>query len=113
MIIAIIYAEEIALLLGNEKIKFWLYLAPLSIFFVGFFNALNYYATRIKNFNGISYANVTKSFILSLIQISAGVVCQGAAGLISVFISQVLASLVFSRTYLAHQRSDLIFQLEA
>ena len=114
MIIAIIYAEEIALLLGNEKIKFWLYLAPLSIFFVGFFNALNYYATRIKNFNGISYANVTKSFILSLIQISAGVVCQGAAGLISgQFISQVLASLVFSRTYLAHQRSDLIFQLEA
>ena len=63
---------------------------------MGFFNALNYYATRIKNFNGISYANVTKSFILSLIQISAGVVCQGAAGLISgQFISQVLASLVF------------------
>lgn len=96
MVLVLVFSETIADSLGNNKIEPWLYLAPFSVFFIGFFNALNFYATRVKRFSSISYANVTKSLIVSVVQLSVGFVSQGALGLISgQFVAQALASLVF------------------
>ena len=89
-LIVLLFGNKIVQLLGNEDIKFWLYFAPLTIFFVGLYNSLDKYNTRYKNYKDIAKSKVIKSFVLAAIQLSVGFVKQGAAGLVS---GQILAQM--------------------
>jgi len=89
-LIVLIFGDKIALLLGNREIKFWLYFAPITIFFVALYNALDKYNTRYKNYKDIAKSKVIKSFVLAAIQLSVGFIKQGATGLVS---GQILAQM--------------------
>jgi O-antigen/teichoic acid export membrane protein len=82
-----LFADEIAGLLNNSKIKFWLYFVPLAVVLQGFFNMLSYYNTREKLFKSISYASVSRAGSRTLIQIVIGLFKKSPAGLI---IGQIL-----------------------
>jgi O-antigen/teichoic acid export membrane protein len=69
---------------------FWLFIIPLSVFFSGAFNLLNYFNTRKKYYKDLRNATVFKSVVLVIIQLSIGMIKGGVTGLIA---GQVLAQL--------------------
>ena len=89
-LIVLFFGNEIAALLGNKEIKFWLYFVPITVFFVGLYNALDYYNTRYKNYKDIAKSKVIKSFALAAIQLTVGFIKQGATGLVT---GQILAQM--------------------
>ena len=89
-IVVILFSEEIANLLGNKEIKFWLYFIPITVFFIGLYNILDKYNTRSKHYKDIAKSKVVKSIVLASIQLGIGFIKQGAAGLIS---GQILAQI--------------------
>ena len=82
LLVLVFFADFIAELLNNSKIKFWLFLVPPAIFIQGLFNMLSYYNTREKNFNNISNASIVRSSSRTLIQIILGAIQSSPAGLI-------------------------------
>ncbi|MDR5609624.1 MULTISPECIES: lipopolysaccharide biosynthesis protein [unclassified Arsenophonus] len=83
MLLAIGFNDYFTELLDNEEIGFWLYFVPLSVFFIGLFNLLNYFNNRRKNYKDLKNAVIIKSIFLAVIQLSIGLVKTGASGLIS------------------------------
>lgn len=83
MLLAIGFNDYFTELLDNEEIGFWLYFVPLSVFFIGLFNLLNYFNNRRKNYKDLKNAVIIKSIFLAVIQLSIGLVKAGASGLIS------------------------------
>ena len=92
--IAVMFNEYIANLLNNKSVSVWLYFVPLSVFFIGLFNLLNYYNNRKKYYKDIAKASIIKSIMMAVIQLSVGLLKQGATGLISgQLISQMSANI--------------------
>lgn len=86
------FKEDMVFLLGNQEIEQWLYLIPISVFFVSLFSLLNYFNTREKNYNDIKNANISRAIMVAIIQISAGLFKLGSIGLIvGQFASQVVS----------------------
>lgn len=90
LFVAISFNSRICTLLGNDHIGPWLYLAPLTVFFTGLFNVLNYYNNRIKRYKDIAQASMVKAVVLATVQLAAGVLRAGAGGLVA---GQVASSL--------------------
>ncbi|CAG9620201.1 lipopolysaccharide biosynthesis protein [Sutcliffiella rhizosphaerae] len=82
MLLIIICYEDIIYLIGNDEIGNWLYTIPIAIFFIGIFNALNYYNTRLENFGLIAKVKVLKTLSLSIFQMLFGYLKFGFGGLI-------------------------------
>jgi O-antigen/teichoic acid export membrane protein len=82
-IFILLFNKYITDFIGNEEIGFWLYFVPITVFFIGIFNILNYFNNRKKNYRDIANVTIMKSIILSIIQISMGFAKQGATGLIT------------------------------
>jgi len=81
LIIVIFFNSKITYLLDNQDISVWLYLAPISIFFIGIFNVANYYSNRKKYYKDIAKAKVAKSFVMAIFQLFLSFK-SGAFGLI-------------------------------
>ena len=93
LVLVLIFQRYFIFLLKNEEIGVWLYFVPISVFFFGIFNILNYFNNRKKNYKDISNANILKSIVAAIIQLSIGFIQQGATGLISgQIISQFFAN---------------------
>lgn len=93
LFIIVIFHDSIIHFFNNDKIGFWLYFSPLAIFFIGFFNVLNYFNTRKKYYVSIAKSKVIKSIIMAVFQLLIGFFKQGATGLITGhMLSQVFAN---------------------
>lgn len=77
-----LFNHQICTLLNNFSIAPWLYFVPIVVFFMGTFNMLNIYNTRLKNYQTIAKANIHKSLVMSGTQLLIGVIKTGASGLI-------------------------------
>ena len=94
LLIILIFNRQITNMLGNSDISLWLYFVPLTLFFMGIFNVLNYFNTRQKNYEDIATANIYKSIVLAVVQLGIGFIKQGVVGLISgQIISQMFANM--------------------
>jgi len=72
----------------------WLFFIPISVFFIGFFNILNYFNNRKKNYKDISNSLILKALVLAFVQISIGVFKSGSIGLIiGEVLSRIFANL--------------------
>lgn len=89
LLLAVLLNEQICVWLGNKAIGPWLYFVPITVFFLGLFNALNYYNNRLKNYKDIAQANILKSVVLASVQLIAGLFKVGAGGLV---VGQVVSS---------------------
>lgn len=56
-----IWSKEIGVFLGNEDIAPWLYLVPISVFFIGIYQSLTYWNNRQKRFKNTAISRVTQS----------------------------------------------------
>lgn len=93
LVIVLLFGSQLAIMLGNEDIEFWLYFIPMIVFFIGLFNVLNYLNTRMKNFGLIAKVKVIKSLALVTCQLALGFLTPGSTGLIGgQLISHILAN---------------------
>ena len=93
-LIILFFHTQITYLLHNEAIGIWLYFIPVSVFFIGLFNLLNYFNSRKKFYKDIAKASIVKSLVLATIQLSIGFIKSGATGLITgQFLSQMFANI--------------------
>ena len=83
LILVILFNDDIAKLLNNEEIRFWLFFIPVTVFFTGLFNILTYYNIRKKKYKDIRSATIIKSVISATVQLSFGFIQNGVTGLIS------------------------------
>jgi len=93
LILVLIFQDKIVDILKNEDIRVWLYFVPIAVFFAGFYNILNYFNNRKKQYKDLAKATILKSIVLAIVQLSIGFIKQGATGLISgTIISQFFAN---------------------
>ena len=96
-ILVITFNDYIVNLSNNQKMKYWLYIVPASVFLMGCYNLLIYFNNRLKNFNKISNMFIFKASASAVVQLSLGCIKTGATGLISGQIfSQLMADIHLS-----------------
>lgn len=97
-IIAVIFFNDFLVsLMGNEKIKNWLYLVPLSVFLTGFFRILNIWASRQKKFRRIATRNILQTSTTAGSKVGIGFLSFIDGGLIiGSLLGQFVATLVFA-----------------
>ncbi len=96
LVLVIVFNDYFTTLLGNKEISLWLYFVPIAVFLTGLFNILNYFNNRKKQYKDLAKANIIKSIVLAIVQLSIGFIKTGASGLVS---GQILSQ-VFSNTKL-------------
>ena len=82
LLIVFLFHDYFITLLNNESIGVWLYLTPIAVFFIGFYNLLNYFNNRKKYYKDIATATIVKSIVTAVIQLSIGFMKGGVGGLI-------------------------------
>lgn len=95
MVLALFLADYFATLLKTPEIKNWLYIVPVSVFLLAFYNTFNLLFTRFKAFNKISNAGIIQSTTTNGLNLGLGVFNNGALGLILGQIIGQLASVVY------------------
>ncbi len=84
LLLVIFFNQTIARLLQSPELSPWLWLAPLSIFLTGSFNAFHFWCTRQKKFQMIAVSKVGRSIGIAGAQLGSGLVyLASAAGLIA------------------------------
>jgi O-antigen/teichoic acid export membrane protein len=91
LFVVILFNSAICDLLDNRDISLWLYFIPLSVFFIGLFNVLQYYNNRTKQYKDLAKANVYKSLASVIVRLSVVFIKPGPTGLIS---GQITAQIV-------------------
>ncbi|MBD3829824.1 MAG: oligosaccharide flippase family protein [Arcobacter sp.] len=100
-----IFHQEITNLFNNKEIGTWLWFAPLTIFFTGFFNLLTYWNNRKKHYSNITKATIIKSIILAISQIIIGAIKSGAAGLVGgQILSAILSNMRLAKALLNNKK---------
>lgn len=97
------FNAELQSCLGNSEVGPWLYLVPLSVFFNGLYQALNYWKTRERLFKLIAISKVNQGASTALVQVSTGLNAVGSAGLIW---GHILGQLLAVLTLLNNALSD-------
>lgn len=93
--IILAFGEQIAAILGNKKIITWLYLAPISIFFIGQGQIFSIWANRKKKYRVLTYNMLLTAILVPLVSISIGIYNNGPFGLfMGLLVSQALPSII-------------------
>ncbi len=95
LLAVIVFHPYLVLLIGNPKISTWLYFIPIIVFVIGVYNALYYFNTRKKYFKNMAGANITKSIVLTALQLSVRFVKGGALGLITGHIASYVTAVFY------------------
>ena len=82
LILIILFNRSFSDFLGNEDIRIWLYLVPLSTLLVSIFQILSFWSNRHKRYSRMAGANVSQSVFGSVIKISSSGFLSNAGGLI-------------------------------
>ena len=86
---------EVARWLRNPEIKGWLPFVPLSMFFLGSFQTLNYWANRLSRYRDMAVARTLQSGVMVAAALAFGVAGQRAGGLILGSLAGQVASVAF------------------
>lgn len=98
--------------LNNDAIRYWLFLAPLSVFFSGWNAVFSAWSNRTKTFKLLSLNRVLASVLVPVFSISLGLIIAGPAGLITgLLISQVLPAILLSRYFFKRKAIRIHFSM--
>jgi O-antigen/teichoic acid export membrane protein len=98
------FSREIAVLLGDERIEFWLYFLPILIFASGVYQSIDYWLNRQKKYRNMAGNKLLQAGGVSLVQLLVSYV--NSAGLI---IGSVVGHLL--STLFVVKRSKLNFNV--
>lgn len=95
LILSFSFSTEIASMLGNERMSFWLPFLVLTIFITAVYNTFNYFLTRNQRYKSITKAKVVQSIGQSALSVGIGVSGYSSIGLlISSIAGQFIAASV-------------------
>jgi len=80
--LAIFFGNQIAFALGSSETIAWIYFVPISVFFLGIYNALNYRLLWLKNYKSSAAGKVVMSGSNAMGNVSLGVLGFTKFGLI-------------------------------
>ena len=80
LLIVIFGRKAIANILNSPMLLFWLWFLPMSIFFMGFYQVLNFWFTRKKKFKHIAISQISRSGSREGSRILIGVLIGGGVG---------------------------------
>ncbi len=93
-LIALLFRHGIAHMLGAPEIAPWLFGVPVSLFFLGTYNALRYWKMRLRQFSVVSRGGIGRSLAFAVISSSSKYtlpILSKSAGLIS---AQIISNAV-------------------
>lgn len=103
-----LYSDAITDLIRQPKIKPYMWLLPLGMWFTGVYTALRFWATRKKNFRMIAKTRITQAFASIGSQIGFGIVGLTPVGLlIGQLISSSAGITVLARDLLKSETSKI------
>ena len=92
ILIFFIFNNSIARLIGNENIRFWLYLIPLTVFFTGSYQTLSMWNNRLKRYKRLSTNKILQTIVTSGATLGLGILSYRSSGLmISLLFGQMFA----------------------
>jgi O-antigen/teichoic acid export membrane protein len=95
LVIVFFFGESIGILLGNDKVTPWLYIAPLSIFFSGQEQIFRSWANRKKKYRILTSNTILTALIVPFVSISIGLYNNGPFGLfLGLIIGQILPPII-------------------
>lgn len=93
--ILIIYQLPISFAIDIKKTSIsWIWYVPLSLFVTGLYQALNYWATRKKQFGRLAVRQITQAITMTIVQLIIGwlIVANGISLIIGLIIGQTTAT---------------------
>ncbi len=97
------WTDKIAFYTQTPLLKDYLWLLPLGIFFFGSYRIFNFWAVRNRDYKNISRTKIVQSVSSIIIQMTAGLLHFGAAGLIvGRLIGQSAGTLTLARGFKIH-----------
>lgn len=113
LLLVALFNTSISTLLGHPEIGLWLYAVPVTVLLVGFYNVLNYFNIRQKNYGDIAKAGVYKAIVLASVQLVLGFLKAGASGLIAgQVLSNVAANTRLLKNTLAGRKISAVVSLQ-
>ena len=106
LLIASFFSVQVTEFTGNENIKQWLYLAPISILLLGVYQSLNFWGNRKKKYKKLSISRAAQSTVIVTLNLVMGFFDFNHSGLIvsqivgQVFCIALLGSFLFNDRYL-------------
>lgn len=98
LLVALFFAQPIAVLLGDAALAPWLYWVPASTLLLGLYQSLNYWSNRKAQYKRLAISRMVQSGSAALAQLGSGYAGSGAVGLVGGQITgQVLATSVLAR----------------
>ena len=92
LIIILVFNQEITKVLGNPNISNWLYMIPISIFFIGIYQSFTLWHNRKKRYKDLAKTRVIQNGIMGIGNIGLGITFTGVFGLIvGLLLGQILA----------------------
>jgi O-antigen/teichoic acid export membrane protein len=82
LFIVVVFNGSLKRLIGSEKMGFWLYLVPLSVFLTGLFRTLNIWASRMRQFKRLAVRNIMQSSTTAGTKLGIGFFTKINGGLI-------------------------------
>ncbi len=78
----LLFGSQIVQLFGNDELEKWLFLIPVSVFFLGSYQSFNYWANRRKGFASVSISKVAQSGTAVSSKLAFGAFQYGTSGLV-------------------------------
>jgi len=112
IILCVIYFfnSQITFFLGNPEISNWLYLIPVSVFFTGMFQILNYWNNRRKNYRRLAGNKILQTGSAATLNLGMGFSSLGVSGLIIGNITGQIFS-VINLGLKSFRKNEKIFQI--
>lgn len=89
-----LFNAPITRLLGVAGISAWLYMIPLSVFFLSIYNTLSYWSSRKKNYKRLAFTAVTQQSISAATNLGLGIGVPSINGLVFAAIAGQTAATV-------------------
>lgn len=107
LIAIIIFNSEFAKFLGNSLISTWLYMAPLSVLFMGINQTFNYWNNRKKYYHHLGNSRITQSLSASFLQYLGGmnIIFKNGGLIIGYVIGQFMAAVFLSLYFLKNRQN--------
>ena len=106
--VILLFHNELVLLIGTLEVSNWLYVMPLSIMLVGFYQSLNYWNNRNKKYKLMAKSKIYQSISTGSANISFGLLLFSKSGLIiGQLIGQFVALLILGKNFVKNDSKYL------
>lgn len=108
LLVVLIFNSQICSVLHNDDVSSYLYLVPLSVLSVGWYQTFNYWNSRKKRFRNVAYSKTTQSIVTAGGSIGLGTAGMIPSGLVlSQIGGQFFSFFPLLRSFLKNDRKEL------